>query len=129
MGSQLPPEPAFQDGQARAAWRVVVHLRSHTGALALLPTEQSGRKAAGFEGRDVELTSPSGRARDGDVVVATLGRCSLPPPLLGGGGLSLEISLASIGLETTGMWCLQQLWELFDLFTDKSIEGQGGLDA
>lgn len=51
IGSQLPPEPAFQEDQARAAWCVMVHLRSHTDALALHPTEQSGRKAAGFKGR------------------------------------------------------------------------------
>lgn len=69
VGSQLPAEPVLQEDQAR----------SHTGALALLPAEQSGRKATGFERKDLELTSPSGRARDGDEVVVTSGRCNSPP--------------------------------------------------
>lgn len=50
-GSQLPPEPQSQEGEARAAWCVVSSLGSHTAALPLDAVKQSGHKANGFKGR------------------------------------------------------------------------------
>lgn len=79
IGSQLPPEPAFQEDQARAAWCVMVHHRSHTDALALHSTEHSGRKAAGFKGRGHRADLQVEERGDGDAVVAASGRSSLLP--------------------------------------------------